>query len=361
MKAAWLALGILALTSAVAAKAQPYELDGFSSTAFRLERLEIKDRASADPPSLIVPAGWRVWRDAKDQLRLGSADRNYMVELTQIAVAHGGDPAAGRKSLVDPIRRLLEDRSARDLRVAERGGTLLIEATVPVGGRVAGALTHSVVQFWTDPRDAHVSGFQIEVRPQAREPAVTVEIVRLFREQLLRGSLAPPPSVIDRLPPPRSEDRYDFRSLRPVTPFGFMALRVPSTWRQENDGDVVGYYDPRPGSPELWIGYHIVIRHHDRGGAVYRKMDAPYRRENKSDDRRRVQWMISDGTEDRAMILIVDLFMAESDADRPEFKELVQIVDEQLHRMRIGRPPAEKEATIETGKRPNDTAPARRP
>lgn len=350
MKAVWLALGIWALTGAVAAKAQPYELDGFSSTAFRLERLEIKDRAGADPPSLIVPAGWRAWRDAKDQLRLGSADRNYTVEILQVAIGHAGHGATEKSKLLDAVRRQMEISKALDLRVEERGGATLIEAVVPTGASGAGAVTHSLSQIWTDARDVHVVAFHVEVGSQARGRAETAEVIRLFRDQLLRGSLAPAPSVVDRLPPVRANDRFDFRSLRPATPFGFMGLRVPRSWGEEKDGDVVGYYDPRPGSPELWIGYHIVIRHHDRGGAVYRKMDAPYRRANKSDDRRRIQWMISDSTEDRAMILIADLFMAESDADRPEFKELVQIVDEQLRRMRIGRPPAEKEATIEAGK-----------
>jgi hypothetical protein len=345
-------LALLLLGGASYAAAQPYQLDGYSASTFRLARLKIEDRAGADPPSLIVPEGWRASRDATDRLRLTSPDRDYTVELLQLAIGHRGNGTEEARKLTETVRRQFEKYQARDIRSEERNGAILISGIVPAGAGGHGRVTYSLSQIWADGRDVHIDSFNIHVRTSADARPETAEIVRLFRNQLLRGGLAPPPSILDRLPPPRPGDRFDFRSLRPVAPFGFMSLRVPRGWTEEDDGEVVGYYDPRPGSPELWIGYHIFMRHHDRDGAVYRKIDPPYLRENESDDRRRIQWMISDSTEDRAMILIVDLFIEEEDADRPEFRELVQIVDEQLRRMRIGRPPADKEATIETGKRP---------
>lgn len=201
------------------------------------------------------------------------------------------------------------------------------------------------------PRDDvyFVGQVNLALRPELADRPETLDLIELFRAQLLRAEPPDDLPLVACLPPPRPDARFNFRALKVVEPYGFMELRVPAYWEAEADDEGhVAYFDPDEEALTLFVNYVLILRFPDNGGELHRKIDMTAREEEDRGVRlRRVKWMVADSTHDRAMWAIVDLVVAAEQADTPEFRELLGIVNDEVRRMRIGMPPASAEACAE--------------
>lgn len=321
-----------------------YELDGYRSAYFPLKRFEILDRSTGRSDPIYAPDYWRGELSDRDLIWIVHPHRDYRVQITFDPFRRHPETARQCRALLSSLVKGLE-AGARTCPVtaSQDGETGLIETVSDMGDGF-----HVFRLFRLCPRDDlfFVGQIAFEFKAELADAPETRDLIELFRSQLLAADPPDDLPIAEALPPPRSAAAARFRDLQEVEPYGFMELRVPSYWEaQEDEEGRVAYFDPDDEALTLFVNYVLILRFPDRGGELFRKVELSAREEEDRGGRlRRVKWMVSDSTYDRAMWAIVDLVMDAERADTPEFRELVGIMNDEVRRMRIGDPPASAEA-----------------
>lgn len=345
-------LAAIAIVLAVALQKRPatmHEFDGYRSRYFELMRMDIPDRTGTVRNSFVVPVGWQSGLTPSDNFWLSDRDANYIVQRTVRAKDLAGGAETARQAIIDEISSGPPSKTAvMDQRTYASGRYTIFESATDMlydGERV---MTQHLFRIWPDGSKMYGVGYHVIVRNGLWDRPETRDIIDLFRAQLLRAEMWAAPSVQDRLPAAKSDGRFNFRDLRAVDPHGFMAISLPRLWSEHVRDGTVGYYDPKQRTGALWVGYHVIVRDHNARMKPSRDVDR-YWRKSDDPDIERLQWMVKDTTADRSMVVLIDLVLDKGQADQPEFKELIVILDEEIRRMKIGMPPSDAKATREIG------------
>lgn len=328
------------------------ELDGYRSQFFDLTRIDIPDRTGTVQISFVVPVGWESGLTYGDNFWLADPDANYIVQRT----AAGRNITAGeeeaRQSILDDLRRGPKGTTTTiDQRIYTASRYTIFESATDMEYDGERVMAQHLFRVWPENGVMYAVGFHIIVRGGRWERPETADIIELFRAQLLQAHIWAAPSVQDNLRKATAGARFNLRDLVVVRPYGFMSINLPKSWREHIREDAVGYYDPARNSGALWIGYQVLLRDHQTRLTPGRKVDRE-RCESRDPQTECLRWRVKDTTEDRSLIVLVDLVLDEGQADDPEFKELILILDEEIRRMRIGLPPSDAKAIRETGRPP---------
>lgn len=352
MAAILLAVGIVLAPALQHKVGKMHEFDGYQSRYFELTRMDIPDRTGTVRNSFVVPIGWESGLTPSDNFWMADRDGNYIVQRTVRAKDLAAGAESARQAVIDEISKGPPSKTAvLDQRTYTFGRYTIFENATDMlydGERVT---AQHLFRIWPDGGKMYGVGYHVIVRNGLWDRPETKDIVDLFRAQLLRAEMWAASSVQDRLPAPKSDGRVNFRDLQIARPHGFMTINLPRQWREHVRDDTVGYYDPSQSSGALWIGYHVIVRDHTARMKQSREVDRHWRSSD-NPGVERLQWMVKDTTADRSMVVLVDLVLDNGQADRPEFKQLILILDEEIRRMGIGLPPAEAKATREIGSPP---------
>ena len=322
-----------------------HELDGFQSHYFPLKRFEVLDRSTGRNAVIYAPSRWRDELSVRDRIWITHPERDWRVQISFDVFRRLRDTAGQADALIAGIVEDLEAGSlTRPVTVTREGEGGLIETACDTGDDFH---VYRLFRLWPQDDVYFVGQISLELKATLADRPETLDLIELFRPQLLRATPPDDLPIAESLPPPRPDARFNFRDLDTVEPYGFMEIRVPSYWVSEEDDDGhVAYFDPDEEALTLFVNYVLILRFPNRaGGALEREVEMTAREEEDRGVRlRRVKWTISDTTHDRAMWVIVDLIVDAERADTPEFRELLGIMNDEVRRMRIGDPPASAEA-----------------
>ena len=328
-----------------------HELDGYRSAHFHIKRFEVLDRSSGRRDPIYAPDHWRDQLSDRDLVWIADPRGNYRVQITFDVLPRRIDATEQRDGLVADISVALEEQGlARPISTIREDDRALIEAVNDMGD---GFQVFRLLRLWSRGDVYIVGQLGLEYRSRLADHPKTLDLIDLFRPQLLRSEPVAERPLVERLPPVQSDATANFRELRNVEPHGFMQLRVPSCWSaEEEDEESLCYFDPDEEAVTLFVNYVLIMRFPDAGGRIDRKVELTTREE---EDRgvalRRFKWMVSDSTRDRAMWVLIDLVVAAERAAEPKYQELIKIMDDEVRRMRIGMPPASAEACAQPRRR----------
>lgn len=328
-----------------------HELDGNRSRYFPLKRFEVLDRSTGRRDPIYAPERWRGELSNRDMVWIADPHGDYRVQITFDVFPLRRDAVRQRDGLVESIVAGLEEQGlARPVATMREGDRALIEAVSDTGD---GFHVFRLFRLWSRDDVYFVGQLGLEYRSRLADRPRTQDLIDLFRPQILRAEPPADLPLVDRLPAPRPGARFNFRDLKTVEPYGFMQLRVPAYWEvEEDDEGHVACFDPDEEALTLFVNYVLIRRFPGSCGELHRKVDMTASEEEDRGVRlRRIKWMVSDSTHDRAMWAIVDLVIDAARADTPEFRDLLGIMNDEVRRMRIGNPPASAEACAEPRRR----------
>ncbi len=321
----------------------PYELHGYRSQFFELRRMEIGHRGDQGQSVFVAPAGWIHGLTDRDNLWIGAEDGSYRVQWVGGMAEPRGGIAATMKRQIGEFRDFARARGLIGrIRTSEEDGATIMEFMTPGVGDSEDMLVQNILLLRGEPYGVIVFAYHVHVRRDLWDSPEAKDIIQLFRAQALRAVMTRE-DLQDDLPPAGKDWRWNLRDLQAVRPYGFMHLRVPKAWREHHDPDMVGYFEPRRRSGEVWVAYDVMGTATPKGKAnevssrSVKTLDRWHEVEGKP--RLHLYWMVMDQTDDQLILVTVNLVLKEEQVNDPEFQDLTKILDHEIRRMRIGLAP----------------------
>lgn len=220
-----------------------YELDGYTSRYFSLQRMAIDSPAGPTKDHLIVPTGWISGQTENGNTWVGASDERYVVQIAATEGDLQGDGSLQRRELLASLRQ----RYGTDVVVRQEGDHTFFEATSEVRGGPVAARSRSLIRIW--PQGGQFNMLQVHVIVGQRDWGTPEadDVIQLFRAQLVRASTTRSDELAaDRDQAASSKAAPAFvpieelaRRLGPLKTVSLdgYRLRVPAAWDTGRDDD----------------------------------------------------------------------------------------------------------------------------
>lgn len=165
-----------------------FELDGYTSRYFLLQRMAIDSPAGPTKDHLIVPAGWISGQTENGNTWVGASDERYVVQIAATEGDLQGDGPVQRRELLASLRQ----RYDTDVVVRQEGDRTFFEATSEMPGGPVAARARSLIRIWPQGTQFNMLQFHVIVGRRDWGTPEADDVIQLFRAQLVRASTTRP-------------------------------------------------------------------------------------------------------------------------------------------------------------------------